>query len=375
MIDTVSLVLEYGYFFITDPSKFSPSLDIHSQKYVQNPTHEDYLAGIYKPCLTLYNFGRHKEKKLRLHIQFSMPKLLYGNNVCEVSEKDKGRALEKLKRVLGEMGVKIFTHILENAKVSILHLCVNVLLTEHYTSTYVISELRKIASPKRFETNIREFRNNGSAYYFYNASHSVVLYDKIADLYKSKAISIDKEKTRMQLNMFDLLQKRKREVVRLEVRFTTKKKLDSVLAKYGYQDGIRLNQVFSKELSSSILKQYWEEYFLPNRRLLLWSNPQSYVPIAELLRLGYSIKDSLFVSGFQNIVAVEGIAGLKSTIKAHSGSKAWNRLEAKIATQLVEVSSTKVLPSWVKMIESRIEAKKALKLEDVGLKKEDLIIY
>jgi len=367
MIDTVALTLDHGLFFITKPQLFSPSLDVYSKKYVQNPTAADYRAGRYKPCLTLYNYGGAGSKKQRLRIQFSLPKLLFGNNIDEVGGDDFDRSLSVLQTVLVDMGVKVFSTILEHAKVSVLHICKNIPLSDHYTASLVINELRKIAAPKRFDTNIRDFRNDGLALYFYNASHSVILYDKIADLKKPKARAIDKEKTLMQLNMFDILESRKQELLRLEIRFQTKKKLDSTIQQFGFPSGITFRQIFSNKLCSAILSQYWTQYLLPFTGFSMFANKSGLVPFSELVRLGFSANDAMLVYGFQNLISDVGIHGIQAIFNANYCQKTWDRLEKKMKKLTDTIVPQHGNPPWVGMIETRLNSTTALRLERIGL--------
>jgi 6-phosphogluconate dehydrogenase (decarboxylating) len=78
-------------------------------KLIQNPTKSELKNGIYKPRLTMtkrFNTtGRHEAT---LAIEFSAPKLLYGNNFDELTENDFTLVVELLQSKLKEMGVHFF---------------------------------------------------------------------------------------------------------------------------------------------------------------------------------------------------------------------------------------------------------------------------
>src|SRR3989344_7565908 len=122
MIDTMKLTLDKTMFWVTDISLFQKERQEDSRGYftlVQNPTKTELRSGIYKPRLTMtkrFNVsGRHERT---LSIEFSAPKLLYGNNFDELVDKDFFLILEKLKQELKTMGIRVFNTVLMNAPVS-----------------------------------------------------------------------------------------------------------------------------------------------------------------------------------------------------------------------------------------------------------------
>lgn len=114
MIDTILLKVPYPNFSITRLDMFEPNargiftapfLPFNGQRYIKcinNPTKSDKLAGIYLPRLTLYkNVGKGKGGFItNLHIEFSAPKLLYGNNFDELAETDFEVVLKILRKQL-----------------------------------------------------------------------------------------------------------------------------------------------------------------------------------------------------------------------------------------------------------------------------------
>jgi len=71
----------------------------------QNPTPNELKQGIYKPRLTITKrINRERNFEIPLKIEFSIPKLLYGNNFDEVTDADFPAVIQKLKTVLKDMG-------------------------------------------------------------------------------------------------------------------------------------------------------------------------------------------------------------------------------------------------------------------------------
>lgn len=136
MIDTIVLTLKQDMYTIFEPDKFSPSTKglydtdtgyyrLGGRSYItckQNPTPSELKKGIYKPRLTVTKrVSRGGTFEIPLKIEFSIPKLLYGNNFDELTDADFTAVIQKLKAVLKEMGVRVFEHFLINAPVSSVH--------------------------------------------------------------------------------------------------------------------------------------------------------------------------------------------------------------------------------------------------------------
>ncbi len=165
MLDTIILTISRGGYLITDHNKFSPSTERMLDnpkflfKYVNNPTADDKKRGIYKPRLTIMKRGSSFDMK----VEFSAPKLLYGNNLDELEEVDFGPVVNKLKNRMEEMGIKVYTSFIENAKISAFHPSKNIPLSKGYTSTLAIKELNKVNLNGRFDLAEKTFINNAES--------------------------------------------------------------------------------------------------------------------------------------------------------------------------------------------------------------------
>jgi len=154
-LDTIVLTLSKGMFVIYEPDRFEPSakliLDEKSslggRGYTpakQNPTSRELKNGYYKPRLTLTNRYNHTgRREASLKIELSLPKLLFGNNFDELTQNDFTPVVTLLKSRLREMGVLIFTQVIENASVSAIHYSKNIPLTDGTTPHYLISKIKE----------------------------------------------------------------------------------------------------------------------------------------------------------------------------------------------------------------------------------------
>src|SRR3989344_5244496 len=121
MIDTVVLKVPHPKFSVTRYDMFEPNasglyrapfLSFHGQPYIKcvnNPTKDDKRIGVYRPRLTIVKRvgGGHGGFAINLHIELSLPKLLYGNNFDELRNIDLDEITRLLCNQLVYMGVHV----------------------------------------------------------------------------------------------------------------------------------------------------------------------------------------------------------------------------------------------------------------------------
>jgi len=218
-----------------------------------------------------------KDDEIPLKIEFAVARMLYGNNVDEVEERDFERVIENLHEAMKEMGVLVEKEDLRNAKVSAFHPSKNVELMNGYTSSFVITELRKIDVSKKMDLNRDSFRNSGQSLQFYTNSHSLVIYDKVHDIKKPDKRAIDKDQNSIQHSLFDFFTKEeKKEILRIEVRLAKKVKMNAMLKQLGFSVDPTFKDVFKKNLCQKMLVEYWKEVIASKNQFLFdtESNPK-----------------------------------------------------------------------------------------------------
>jgi hypothetical protein len=108
MIDTIILTMPRENFVMTrEPDDANWELNKKSgnfEKYVKNQTYQQRNDGNYRPRIRFIKRGR----EASLQIEFSIPKLIFGNNIDEVCETDFANILEVLHRRLKDFGVYAF---------------------------------------------------------------------------------------------------------------------------------------------------------------------------------------------------------------------------------------------------------------------------
>ncbi|MFA6096860.1 MAG: hypothetical protein WC788_04500 [Candidatus Paceibacterota bacterium] len=253
-----------------------------------------------------------------LKIEFSAPKLLFDNNLDEMEESDFNEVVNKLKARIEDMGVKVYTSFIENAKVSAFHPSKNIPLSKGNTSTLAIKELSKINLNGRYDLEKVSFRNNGHSLQFYANSNAFAMYDKIIDMSKPKNRAIDKEQPLKQQSLFDLIKKEYKylEVLRFEIRLAKKRKMNSILKEVNYPINPLFRDIFKKELCRKILNLYWNKYFDNNLFLFdIGNNPQKILQKILLTYPKIKKKQAIYLTGLNLLCKdEEGIRGLRTIL-------------------------------------------------------------
>ena len=241
MLDTVALTLDSRQFEILQPERFSPSAKglLVAPYYplgsrgnfacLQNPTKTDLKAGRYLPRLTLSKRKISAGFALTLRIEFSAPKLIFGNNFDELNSCDFYKVALALQERLGQMGVRVAKDTLRQARVSAIHYSKNIAFTDYTTCSMVMSELDLIDLTARLDLTRTDYRNKGHAIRYHANSFEVMFYDKLRDLEKARY----SEKRAIERNygaQLEMLNGRNSspkplEVLRIEVRLGTRASL------------------------------------------------------------------------------------------------------------------------------------------------------
>ncbi|MFA5107839.1 MAG: hypothetical protein WC497_06000 [Patescibacteria group bacterium] len=290
-------------------------------KYVKNPTAKDKLAGLYLPRLTGIMRGK-ADKSVR--IEFSAPKLLFGNNLEELRDEDFPRVVATLSERLRLMGIRVFTAHLEQAEVMAFHPSKNVALRDGYTSAGAIAELGKLNPHGRMDLTKATY-TNGAAIHIYSVAHSLVFYDKVADLNQPKKRAVDKDKAPKQQGLIKTLGPHT-EILRVEVRLCQKRKVIEAMKKCGKTGRIAFRDVFSETVCGGILRRYWKEFTEGSYGRLLASTCSPERLLAKAIASGLKPKEAVYLVGLYGLSRSEGgIRGLRRQISAGRSERGWFR--------------------------------------------------
>lgn len=359
MIDTVCLLIPQAKATLIDlTGQGVTRWDLQSktndyQKFVRNPSRSEKDLGLYYPRLTAYRrrFGDDANFK----VEFSAPKLIYKNNLEELSNGDFEKVIDVLKDRLYRLGVVVAKDTLVQAKVSSVHFSKNIVLSDGCTSSYIISEIGKIDLRKSFDFARARYINDGQSLCAHTTAHELAIYDKIADLAKDKKRAIDKDQTQYQMSLFRELEKRNKllEVIRFEIRLAKKQKLNSVLAKLGYNKDPTFKEVFSSSIGMKVVRYYWES-IIKERNLGLFTIQISQ---KDILRNIYKVHPTIKPNRALYLVGLfalakegNGMRELRSMLAKKTDSRTWYRLASDLRELSTSLTKNKVR-DWVTQID------------------------
>jgi hypothetical protein len=266
MIDTAILEIAISRSAILNPKRFNPIIEdwlleqFGYRSFKNNPTAEDKQKWGYCPRLTLYKRGA----ILVLKLEFSVTKMFNraDDNVNEIGDDDFGGVVSRLRDVVEGMGVSLTIEQIEQADPQVYHPAKNIILSDCYSPTFVIGELKKVDISRKFDIDCKQYRNGGEVLQLYSNLHSLCLYDKQRDDKKPVKRAVEKDRPAfIQRSLFEEQSLRKVEILRMEARLRKKKMLE-IFEKVGYMNPKpTFKDIFSRDLSRKILQYYWRYFF------------------------------------------------------------------------------------------------------------------
>ncbi|HNY35982.1 MAG TPA: hypothetical protein PLD14_01680 [Candidatus Pacearchaeota archaeon] len=367
MIDTICLLIPKNkMLYLSGISSWELySKTEYYAKFVRNPSKLEKETKKYFPRLTEY---RRNQYNANVRIEFSIPKLLYLNNLDELEDNDFLKVIEKLQYRLKDMGVIVQKPILENASVSSVHFSKNILLQDGYTASHLISEINKVNLPKSFDFAKTRFINDGQSIYAHATSHQLVIYDKIADLAKDKKRAIDKEQTHYQKSLFSELNKKNelQEIIRFEVRLNHKQKMNKIIEDLGYQKNPTFKEIFNTELSKKVVNDYWRK-LIKERSLGLFSISISVKDMLQILFLAdrtMKPKQAIYLLGLFMLAKDEnGMRQLRTILSKRSTERNWYRIVKDLQQSSTLITQNKI-QDWVTQIDKALEDYKPYKIKN-----------
>ncbi len=281
MIDTIILTIPKEKFEITEPQKFEPNADTLFKDYftppfmkcVQNATKEDIVNLFYKPKLTLIKRRGHIGFSISLKVEFSIPKLVFGNNFEEIDDEDVKKIIPALHDRLSRMGIAIEKPDLAEADVQTVHFGKNIVFKDHTTVSSILQPLSKIKLTRKLDMGKTDYINDGEAVRYHSKSFQVVFYDKVEDLKKSKDRAMEKNdrEHNPQYDIFEIIQRKVNplEVLRIEVRLIGRAKIKQHFKRLGIDVPFTFKGIFQRSICRTVLLDYWESIEAELRPVLL----------------------------------------------------------------------------------------------------------
>lgn len=320
------------------------------------------------PRLKLIKAIRAGGAVIHLLVEFSVPKLLFGNNFDELKDSDFSSVVSKLTRKLSNMGVITQKLDIETARVSRVHFGKNVVLTNYTTASEIISELAKVNITTRRQCDTRTYKNYGETLHFFNNSNGIAIYNKKKELERSRV----SEKTLIendnycQLSLLDLFERhRPFEVVRIETRYNSRRAIKAILAKVGEDPGkICFDELFNVGLARKILRYEFGRITETNLGLseAVATAPEEFIKDLNINNPEIKPNQKLIALAIHELIKDTGCREIRNLIQATPTQ--WSRI-TKIIDNIV---FTKHRNSAFDVISRAIEEFEPIDLESYGIK-------
>ncbi|MCL1971475.1 MAG: hypothetical protein FWG57_00585 [Endomicrobia bacterium] len=227
MIDTIKLLLAQGY-KILNYELFKNYYSGYLKGFFEAP----YTNYIGRKCLISWSLpikdGKYRLRLIiiknrytgypYLYIEFSIPKLLFGNNIQEVCEKDFEIIVDKLLAELKEMGVSTTKEVIEQAIVKKVHYSKNFVLPMPLSCEDVFGMVRESSFPRcKLLPSEKSYGN----VIFNSKSLRVLFYNKFEEV----------KQFPNHLLRFGIGENR---LLRVEIQYNKEYKIKSILQRFGY---------------------------------------------------------------------------------------------------------------------------------------------
>jgi len=364
MIDTVILSIPKSTLTFLNEAKWDLSArTISYERYIKNPWKKEKDSGLYFPRLSGYK-TRWKEDGDFIRIEFSVPKILFLNNLTELRDADFEILIKTLQKRLQMMNIGIEPETLKRASVRCVHFSKNIILTDGYTTSYIIKELNKVNMRKNIDMTKARYMNNGESLCTHTTSHEMVIYDKVSDLKKWQKRAIDKDQTAYQMNLFEQFHREKTEILRIEIRLSDANKMNRVLVGLGYTKNPHFFEVFSTEMSQKVVSHYWSKYITAGSLGTHTTLSTPHDILTACLSKKCKLKEAIYLTGLVLLSRDgDGVGDLRSIISKNAHERTWYRTVSdlkKMETILEDIQHPR---SWVVQIEKALKKYAPIKKE------------
>lgn len=300
MIDTISIEIDTKkYLKITDFERISVAKMVEQHNDKSMPKHQTYVlirwpedieaTGAYLPRVEYMDYpnpigGGVYGRCYKYRITFSVPKLLYGNNISELTEKQFDEVVRLLhsKLVFLALPTDITENDIKQSIVRRVDFGKNIILPKSSSMRLIGEMLMKAEHERRSKYSQVQYRN-GDLYRENIKERALIVYNKIAEYCSAKKeLTSDIDKRIMALN-----KNKETQVIRLEIQVQSTQQLKRELTMLGYEDinATKLKDIFSGELSQRLLLRYWDKITkgitLDNRNLGPQHLPDLFVDIVS----------------------------------------------------------------------------------------------
>lgn len=356
-------------------SRLSESEQFSDKNYLQSflltsGPHDDYL-----PRVVIYESLPSVAKKIvyEMAIIFSVPKLVHGIGLEEVSPENLQRTCELLQSRLREVGIAVSADTIKTARVHSVHFCKNVILPRDIRMQEILGDLAKLDVNATVDITSKEFKNGGNVLTIHSGVRQYSFYEKIADIRRPKNKRFDKSDEGKEREILERLNLGKRQVFRFEYRLnrqaTADKELREIL-KFDSDRPILFLNLFTPGLWRIVILRSWRKLIGRQvNRLALNSEKDQIRILSSVLTTfkemgeqpAHSLNKALATYGLIRLVQDHGAKTTTNSIR-----EVWSDKHSERFTARIEEA--------VRMLEN-IEPSRALQFIDSELDRFEQITY
>lgn len=357
MIDTIKLCHTIYETRWPKISKHFPNLTISSNgitRSILNPTNSDKKKGVYKPKITLVK--RPNSGLLEIILEFSAPKLIFGNNFEEISTEDFPILYKEIQKIFLGFGILLTIEDIMRLEVRKVDFCKNIPLSKYIFPTSVINYISKGDFPLNKDVQKTDFRNGGQILHIHTNSVDIALYDKILDL-KQSNISEKRSFEKDYYCQKDLLKNIDNlpQILRFEIRINSVKYLKK---EFQTTNKVKLSDLTTTKQAVQTLLNYWGWLLDKVPKLQIYSH-SSFNDLLNSSRKGFTPLSTLAYVGVQAILAENyDLRAFRVFFEKQYGKHSWNRIKP-----FLEPINNNYLKEFV-LIENIIRENKVIKLKD-----------
>lgn len=339
MIDTIKLAIPLNQSLRVHNIPWSTAgQDKYGYKAYIYQTKQDKLMQRYVPAISYIERPMSGAGlRYELLVEASLPKLVYGNNLHEVKASDYEVILNLLRYKLLRYAIPTeYTESLGQAEVRKVDFCKNVEFTNGVLALSVVDSIGSADISRVYDIQKTDHKNGGTTHHIHTNCEDIVFYDKIFDLQqalRSPKRSEERNDFGAAMGLEEIAQKRKAgpyEVVRIEVRLSSKPKLRQMLNKVGEKPILTFENIYQPEIAKKILLFHLNNILGGLNATTLELDTPSNMLANVLARQQVRGPQATFAEVGFRLVAndmANDTRRLREIVVARLGKDAWRRLE------------------------------------------------
>lgn len=248
-IDTVKIILPKGSYKLNNTQQFKPNYI----GFTRTATKQEKHDGFYCPKVTIHKLTG------SCTIEFSLPKLFFGNNLQELCLKDCRLLVKSLQLRLLLFGIGVDEETLLAADLYRVDFGKNFDLTPLCTVPEALYMLNRCIGFGRKSIYQIQYQNGGRALRLQNASTDLLLYDKLHSyemVGMSGKMSVETDHY-CQKPLYEILNVSGKSVLRIEKRFANRRAVKRLFALYGIISPT-FGDIFNPKIGRDIITTEWQ---------------------------------------------------------------------------------------------------------------------